>query len=289
MEKNPNVKVIGHYVDATTKITHLCIIHNIEWETTPTRALLGRGCPKCHNERISKKKTRTNEWYKNAVKDINISIIPLEPYIDCRTPIRHYCNEHKYEWLATPDNILNGHGCPLCGAEKCRCKNMMPYTEYINRLQNVNSNIICIGKYECATKHVLHKCLIDGHEWMAVPSQLLSGRGCPKCSESHGERKIREWLNDQHIKYYSQYRFDGCKNIKELPFDFYLPDYNMAIEYDVEQHFRAIDYFGGEEALKKRKSLDEIKNNFCKDHNILLLRIPFNKNVETELNNYFLT
>ena len=72
-----------------------------------------------------------------------------------------------------------------------------------------------------------------------------------------------------------------------LPFDFYLPDYNTCIEYQGEQHYRAIDYFGGEDEFLIRKKHDEIKSEYCKQHKINLIIIPYNKNVKNELDDFF--
>lgn len=78
-------------------------------------------------------------------------------------------------------------------------------------------------------------------------------------------------------------------NTKEyLPFDFYLPDYNCCIEYDGEQHIRATTLYGGEEGLKKVKLRDSIKNKYCKDNNIPLLRISHkeNENINIIIDNF---
>ena len=58
-----------------------------------------------------------------------------------------------------------------------------------------------------------------------------------------------------------------------LRFDFYIPSINLCIEYDGEQHNRIIGFWGGEDAFYKRVENDEIKSQYCKDHNIKLLRI----------------
>lgn len=315
------------------------------------RALLGKGCPVCHTEKISKRKTRTNEWYIDEVKKISPHIIPLEPYIDCRTRLKHYCVKHQYEWAAIPDNILNGHGCKYCGTDIITEKNTCTFEQYVKELHEINPNVVCIGKYKNKATRTEHKCLVDGYIWDTIPSYLLSGRGCPKCAnqlpitnkifreriqeinpdievisdyinaktpmafrckvcnnvwettpdsimmgsgcpvckESHGEREIRNWLKDHHIRFESQKKFDGCKRERELPFDFYVPDYNTVIEYDGAQHYRPVDYFGGEAAFKLLQERDRIKTAFCEESNIGLLRIPYNKDVKTEMNNYFLT
>jgi hypothetical protein len=84
------------------------------------------------------------------------------------------------------------------------------------------------------------------------------------------------------LVYEIQYTFNDCLNIKKLPFDFYLPEYNICIEYDGEQHFRPIDYFGGLETFNKQKERDNIKNKYCENNNIEILRIAYYdyKNIE---------
>lgn len=71
-----------------------------------------------------------------------------------------------------------------------------------------------------------------------------------------------------------------------MPFDFYLPDYNTCIEYDGELHYKAVDYFGGDDALSNTKCRDEIKTQYCKENNIKLIRIPYWEfdNIEEILN-----
>lgn len=61
----------------------------------------------------------------------------------------------------------------------------------------------------------------------------------------------------------------------------------MCIEYDGIQHFKAIDYFGGEDGFLKYQARDNIKNNFCKTNNISLLRIRYDQSVQDILNNFF--
>ena len=58
-----------------------------------------------------------------------------------------------------------------------------------------------------------------------------------------------------------------------LPFDFYLPNHNICIEYDGIQHTQCSDFFGGVESFKKIIKNDTIKNRFCYDNNITLIRI----------------
>lgn len=111
---------------------------------------------------------------------------------------------------------------------------------------------------------------------------------CPQCNESKGEKKIRLWLEKNNIPYKKQEKFDNCRDIKPLPFDFYLPTFNIAIEYDGRQHFEPIEFFGGQEYFESVKMHDGLKNEYCKNNGIPLLRIPYFKfdNIEEELNNF---
>lgn len=95
------------------------------------------------------------------------------------------------------------------------------------------------------------------------------------CKSSKGELKILKFLKTHNIEYIAQKRFDDCKFKQPLPFDFYLPDYNMCIEYDGELHFKEVDYFGGKEQLNLQQKHDNIKNKYCQENNIKLLRIPY--------------
>ena len=79
-----------------------------------------------------------------------------------------------------------------------------------------------------------------------------------------------------------EYAFDDCRNIYPLRFDFYIPSINTCIEYDGEQHYRPVEYFGGEEAFKQRIINDNIKTQYCKDNNIRLVRISSKSKDEIE-------
>jgi hypothetical protein len=101
--------------------------------------------------------------------------------------------------------------------------------------------------------------------------------GCENNKESIGERLVKSYLEQNNIKYIREKKFESCKKIRELPFDFYLPEYNTCIEYDGELHYKPILIFGGEETLKRTKTNDRIKTKWCKENNINLIRISYKK------------
>jgi very-short-patch-repair endonuclease len=129
-------------------------------------------------------------------------------------------------------------------------------------------------------------CPIHG-KFEQTPSDHLSGYGCKLCYESKGELRIKKYLDENKIKYVREKTFNNCKNKLPLHFDFYLPQKSLLIEYDGQQHFKPIKFFGGENNFKIGQNNDKIKNNFAKDNNIDLLRIKYDQinNIEQILKN----
>lgn len=111
---NPDIEVLGFYKNATTKILHRCKIDNYMWEAEPSHIINGHGCPQCGG--VAHK---THTQYVYEVQQINNNIKVIGTYVDARTKILHQCKKDGYEWYATPNRILSGTGCPVCGG---RCK-----------------------------------------------------------------------------------------------------------------------------------------------------------------------
>ena len=128
--------------------------------------------------------------------------------------------------------------------------------------------------------HILWHCICDcGNEQDITTCNLTQGVStqCVLCSQksshSKGVKKIIKILDDEKISYKMEHTFNDCKYKKLLRFDFYLPDYNCCIEYDGEQHFKESTFF--REDLKEIQKRDNIKNEYCKQNDIKLIRIPY--------------
>jgi very-short-patch-repair endonuclease len=120
------------------------------------------------------------------------------------------------------------------------------------------------------------KCNKDKFEWYVSYDHFIGQKtGCPKCNSSKGEIKIEEYLKLNNIKYEFQKKFKECKNIKQLPFYFYISELNICVEYDGIQHYKPIKRFDGDEGLKQTQLRDSIKTQYCIDNNIELIRIPY--------------
>lgn len=178
--KNPNLEVVGTYINANTPILHRCLLHNILWETTPSRALCGIGCEMCRIEKYRQSRIKSHEQYVEEVKLINPDIEVVEKYVDSTTAINHFCKRHSVLWKSTPDNVLHGHGCWECGKEKIADKNSTNHNEYIIKLSSVNPNLIVLEGYINTETKIKHKCIVCGYEWKVKPGNILAGKGCPQ-------------------------------------------------------------------------------------------------------------
>ena len=141
---------------------------------------------------------------------------------------------------------------------------------------------------------VIWKCMCDcGNLTEAPIHQITRGHtlSCGCRHQSKWEIFISDYLISLNIAFYPQKRFPDCKNKKQsdmLPFDFYLPDYNICIEYDGEHHFHPIDGWGGYDKFLITQENDDIKNKYCEAQKITLLRLPYTyskEDIENEILN----
>ena len=128
---------------------------------------------------------------------------------------------------------------------------------------------------------VIWECMCDCGNITYVPlGQLVRGHtlSCGCRHKSKWEMFIYDFLVSLGVDFVYQKRFEDCTNQKGsdmLPFDFYLPSYNIIIEYDGEHHFQPVKGWGGDEKFHITLQNDYIKNNYCRINNITLLRLPY--------------
>lgn len=92
---------------------------------------------------------------------------------------------------------------------------------------------------------------------------------------SAGEFAIKGVLDAYNIPIEQERRFHDCRDQNALPFDFYIPSLNAAIEFDGIQHFQPIDLFGGQAGFEGTQRRDAIKTEYCAANGIRLLRIKY--------------
>lgn len=135
-----------------------------------------------------------------------------------------------------------------------------------------------IAKSQSINGEAAWRCKCDCGNEIIVRGYCLRSSSTISCgcfSQSKGELIIEQKLNSLNIKFERQKKFSDCKDKNRLPFGFFVPSYNMCIEFDGEQHYRPVDYFGGDDTFAILKRHDEIKNEYCKSHGIELIRISY--------------
>lgn len=275
---NPNIEVVGEYVGMNTKIEFRCK-EGHAWITTPERILRGCNCFECAKIQSSVRQRKSHTEFVEEVKSLHPDIAVLGHYVNAYTKIKFMCSK-GHIWETAPYNVLNGCSCRICKGEKISLAKTRTTEQFVELMKEKGFNITILSEYTKATNKVLCRCNKCNHEWSATPANLLRGFGCPKCNQSKGENAVEEYLKTHKILYETQKRFEDCIDKRSLPFDFYLPNYNLCIEYQGSQHYIPTRRFGDEEKLIYRQKHDSIKREYCKNKGIELLEIPY-----TEFNN----
>lgn len=271
---------IVNYSNNYSKIKIICPIHGI-FEQTPKQHLRGHGCKKCKGKKVLSTEDFVNESSKKHnnfydYSNVNYKTSHIKVKINC--PI-HGIFEQK------PNNHLHGQGCPKCNGGVSDTKKS--WTKKANIIHNNNFDYSDVNYINSETK-VAIKCKKCKNIFMQRPGLHINKKqGCPHCKKSNGEKEIKEYLEEKNILFIQEKRYKSCKYIKELPFDFFLLNYNILIEYDGKQHFESVEFFGGEEAFKKRVIKDNIKTNFCINENIFLYRISYKEIIREKLDFLF--
>lgn len=273
-----------NYVNNHTKGLITCPTHG-DFLQRPKDHLRGNGCP--HPSHYSEAPRITNEEFIKKITLIHGDTYDysLVNYKNVTTKIEIICKKCGKHFWQSPRHHLSGHGCPFCaGLAKLTLED---FIEKSNKVHNYFYKYNNIKEIKNNREKVSITCPVHG-DFLMRPNNHLMGQGCPRCNQSHGENKINNFLIEHNIKFEREKRFDGCRNIRPLPFDFYLLELNTCIEYDGEQHFNSIEAWGGEKKFKNLQSRDIIKNQFCFNNNIKLIRIKYNENIEEKLSEILL-
>lgn len=226
------------------------------------------GCPYCNGAQPAK---YNEQWVKEH------TLAPyayVKGYAGMKTKCWFYCSKCNTEFLQQPARLINQkiYGCNCCVTKK------KTHKEFLEELGEK-----CLAEYSVLDEYInidtkirfQHlKCGtifdIDPYHFIFRYKKIY----CPICyyKKSKGEIVIAKFLTEHNILFHKEFVFPNLLNSR---FDFYLPQYQIAIEYDGEQHFKAIEPWGGEEQLINTQNRDEIKNQYCIDNNIKLFRIPY--------------
>lgn len=248
----------------------------VERIVSSSSLLLGdtKSCGCARKESLKKLGDKRLAKSKKEFKDRIFSLVGFEyefmgEYKGIQKKMRVIHRTCGREYQVQPHDFINGKRCPHCYNESRRMTNR----EFTKRVtKQVGTEYVFLEKYVTSLTKIKVKHEECGNTYEIEPNKFLKGVRCPKCIFSRGEKEVMTVLDDIGVKYEREKRFLGL-GLKR--YDFYLPGYNACIEYDGKQHYKSIEFWGGDENLELIKESDRIKNEFCKDNNIELLRIPY--------------
>jgi len=276
------------FIDSLTKVNFKCPHHGIVSQDPYTHLRSENGCPLCGKE------VRAKNRINNRAKKLEQEFVKKHGHRytykwDTYKGMGQYmiitCPEHG-DFEQFPSSHLIGRGCPKCASTERGMLRRLGKEKILARFYTIYGDkydYSLIPENVLSDEHVTVICPKHGKFDVTVTNHMRQS-GCPGCAESHGERAVRNVLNKRNVPFSFQHRFDECKHILKLPFDFYLPTKNTVIEYHGQQHFRSVDVFGGEKAYASQQKRDEIKAEFCHKNGIKLEIIRYDESVKTRMN-----
>jgi len=278
------------YIRGDQKVKIICKIHGI-FEQIPSTHLSGRGCPKCYELTRGQSQKFTKEIFikKSIEKHGTKYDYSKVEYKNSQLKVIIICPIHG-EFLQRPTSHLK-YGCQLC-ANYENTKNLrMTTEEFIKKAKAFHLNMYDYSETEYKENNATKvKIICRKHgPFFQEPCSHISGKGCPKCIGSIGERKIRKYLTEQKINFEEQKTFPSCKFKRALRFDFYIKQLNLLIEFDGIQHFKEelenskFDNSFYDDAIEIR---DNFKTSWCEEHQINLLRIKYDEVPELKIKEY---
>jgi hypothetical protein len=212
------------------------------------------------------------EYVKEYIENFGYKLLSKE-YKNNKTELEIQCNDCGNIFHMRFNNFKDGkHRC------ECKSKPLVLTYEYVkNYIESCGYKLLS-KEYKNNATYLLVWCGNPNHKPYKVKFNNFKdcNSRCPECNTtSKGEEKIKEILIKYNIKFNQQYLFNDCRNTRPLPFDFYLPQYNITIEYDGRQHYKLDCFNMNLLDLMNLKYNDNKKTQYCNNNNIKLIRIPY--------------
>lgn len=214
------------------------------------------------------------EEVKNYIESKGCKLISKE-YKNCDTKIDIQCKCGKIYQRRFYNFKVGFIQCPDCYRKETSKRVAIPKEEIIKRLKTAGYKLID-SQLKGGDQEITILC-DKGHIYTTRLNKFTSGRRCPYCSSSTGEKRIKDFLDNRGIEYQREYTFEDLrgKGGNKLRFDFAIMNngvLKMLIEYDGKQHFEYTPLFKDNSIIQEH---DNMKNIYCEKHNIPLLRINY--------------
>lgn len=253
------------------------------------RNKMGMECPVCANKSRSKTLTKDTNWF---MQQLNIR----------RKDKGGYYDYSKVVYIKSTDDIeiicpihgpfrqsawshLNGSGCPICGQDRVADAHRYTWDEYFEIMKSKRSDNCKYYDYSKVryidtNKEIEIICPIHGSFWQSPNIHAHNGK-CPICKCSNLEKTTANILDKLHIRYEREKTF---KWLNRMRLDFYLSDYNIAIECQGIQHYKPTPWFNRNVTFEEIQARDRKKLYTCNNHGVKIYKIRYDeKDIEARI------
>jgi hypothetical protein len=287
-ERNGSLKPDDIFCKSSKKVWWKCKYEeDHRWRAMVKSRANDIGCPMCSGRKVVKSNslgTRYPDIAKlwNGRKNGDLTQFEVTPFAN--RVVWWKCPEGEdHEWAATVANIVNGSGCPVCINRKITdSNNLFALFPKIAEEWDFEKNIDVDPLKTAAGSHlkVWWKCKRDNeHQWFStIKDRTSKNSGCPICSIklNVSETNMLEIIKGIFDELEVRYRYKP-KWLNRLELDVYIPNLKLAFEYQGIQHFKPIDFFGGEETFVAQVQRDKIKKEVCDEKEITLIYVYYNE------------
>lgn len=268
------------YKDVYSKLKIICPVHG-EFRQKPIYHLHGAGCTQCGLESRNNSTRYTNTSFMEKAKIIHKNKYSYSKviYKDTNTKVIITCPEHG-DFEQTPGSHLSGARCRKCSQIEVNLKITSTKEEFIEKANMIHFNKYDYSKVSYVNNAVKVRIICPKHGiFKQIPKIHLRGAGCPRCKESKGETLISNLLDKNNIVYIRQFKIPN--QIYRFRYDFYLPDYNLLIEFHGVQHYKPVEIFGGVIGFKQTRFRDKFKYSLAIETNYKIVYFNY-KDIEKD-------
>lgn len=234
-------------------------------------------CPKCRYVKSAASRRRSLEEVIKLAQQVHgdeYDYSFIKEYKNDRIKYPILCKKHNQIFYQSMNNHIQfKEGCPICGREKSDDSRRYTKEEWIEKAIFIHGDLYDYSDvdYKGSNEKIKIFCKKCKQHFWQLPTNHLFGQGCPSCKNSKLELQIANFLTEKGIKFTQQQTFDWLTYKRNMFLDFYLPEFNIAIECQGKQHFRCGGWVSSEEEFEEIEARDKIKQQLCKEHNIDIL------------------
>jgi hypothetical protein len=293
------------FMTTNRPIEPVCKEHG-KFKLLASEHLRGRGCRKCgrRNQGL-KKRIPFSKWLRAAHK-IHRKTYEYDKtsYRTTKDSIRIKCKKHGWFEQNAARHIYLQHGCEDCANERVSILRSRKRSQFISESRSIHKRrykyhlLVAdkktdVLKTDCKGRVKLY-CVKHGEVSIHPNNHIHLQQGCAICVGSKGVRRIADFLKELKIGFISEWTDHDCIYKQRLRFDFFLPDHDIVIEFDGVQHFEPVSFGSNEseaeleEKFKGLQMRDGLKDAWCKENNIGMIRIPYYEEPEVILTQHLL-